>query len=146
MQTFLPYPDFEQSVRVLDYRRLGKQRGECLQLLKALGNIRDVDLSDVDMTIPAKGWVNHPAAKMWRGYEGALAHYHDACILEWQRRGYQNTMRLRGKPDAGLEMPPWFGDARFHASHRSNLLRKDPAYYAQFGWKEPADMEYVWPV
>jgi len=36
MQTFLPYPDFEASLRALDYRRLGKQRLEALQLIRAI--------------------------------------------------------------------------------------------------------------
>jgi hypothetical protein len=29
---------------------------------------------------------------------------------------------------AGVVMPPWFGDDAFHASHRSNLLRKNFEY------------------
>ena len=33
MQTFLPYADFAQSAKVLDMKRLGKQRVEVLQLL-----------------------------------------------------------------------------------------------------------------
>lgn len=37
MQTFLPYEDFNQSTAVLDRQRLGKQRVEALQLLKAIG-------------------------------------------------------------------------------------------------------------
>ena len=37
MQTFLPYPDFRQSAACLDYRRLGKQRVEGVQILKAIG-------------------------------------------------------------------------------------------------------------
>lgn len=43
-------------------------------------------------------------------------------------------------------MPPWFGREDFHASHRSNLLRKHPDWYRQFGWYEPDDLPYVWPV
>ncbi|MDQ1681515.1 MAG: hypothetical protein QOH99_56, partial [Frankiaceae bacterium] len=35
MQTFLPYADFGASARVLDDRRLGKQRVETLQILRA---------------------------------------------------------------------------------------------------------------
>lgn len=46
-------------------------------------------------------------------------------------------------PDTG--MPPWLGDSDFHASHRSNLLRKDPEYYGEFNWTESPDLEYVWP-
>lgn len=42
--------------------------------------------------------------------------------------------------------PSWLGDPKLHASHRSNLLRKDPIHYGKFGWEEPATMEYVWPV
>jgi len=30
MQTFLPYADFKLSTRVLDYKRLGKQRVEAM--------------------------------------------------------------------------------------------------------------------
>jgi hypothetical protein len=41
--------------------------------------------------------------------------------------------------------PPWVGNSTFHASHRSNLLRKDYAYYSKFGWREPVDLPYYWP-
>ena len=36
MQTFLPYASFEESAKVLDRQRLGKQRVECLQIFNAL--------------------------------------------------------------------------------------------------------------
>ena len=39
MQTFLPYPDFARSARCLDNRRLGKQRVESYQILRA-GTLR----------------------------------------------------------------------------------------------------------
>ena len=41
--------------------------------------------------------------------------------------------------------PLWLGDPTFHASHRSNLLRKDPVFYGKHGWSEPTDLPYVWP-
>lgn len=41
---------------------------------------------------------------------------------------------------------PWLGDPAFHASHRSNLLRKNAEHYGAFGWTESPDLEYVWPV
>lgn len=47
MQTFLPYPSFVESAKCLDRQRLGKQRVEVLQLLKAL-------------LVPGSGWGNHP--------------------------------------------------------------------------------------
>ena len=36
VQTFLPDPDFVATARLLDGRRLGKQRVEALQILRAL--------------------------------------------------------------------------------------------------------------
>ena len=36
MQTFLPYKSFEQSAQVLDWRRLGKQRVEGMQIINAI--------------------------------------------------------------------------------------------------------------
>jgi hypothetical protein len=85
---------------------------------------------------------------MWRGYEDALRLYHDVMIAEWINRGYNNTMPFLydyENPTTGI-LPPWVGDEAIHASHRSNLLRKEPEYYLQFGWTEGPELEYVWPV
>lgn len=133
MQTFLPYPDFRESAQCLDYRRLGKQRVEAMQILKALRG-------------ETKGWVNHPATKMWSGYEDALGLYMNVMIDEWISRGYNNTMQKYEFDNTYLvDLPPWFGDEEFHASHRANLLRKDPEHYGQFNWEESSELEYVWP-
>jgi hypothetical protein len=162
VQTFLAYPDFAKSVKVLDWRRLGKQRVEAFQLLCANGcnwalaerqwRIEQGLMKDKPLR---KGWVNHPATVMWREYDQALAVYMNLAIAEWESRGYQNTMRYRpylyneffGMKEYRdmVDMPLWLGDPQFHASHRSNLLRKDPEYYSQFGWTEGPDLEYVWP-
>ena len=136
MQTFLPDPDFEASATMLDNKRLGKQRVEVLQMLKALNG-------------ESKGRVNHPATRMWRGYEKALIEYGTAICFEWVCRGYRDTCADKIKayyyefPDSDEGNPPWLGDPTFHASHRSNLKRKDPVEYP---FKEPDDMEYIWPV
>lgn len=131
MNTFLPFADFERTAKVLDYRRLGKQRVECQQLLKALAG-------------ETKGWVNHPATKMWRGYESALKAYKDACIKEWISRGFKNTMLLSNVEEYNL--PPWFGNSAFHLSHQSNLLRKDAVYYGPHFPGVPNDLPYIWPL
>lgn len=134
MQTFVPYPDFAESARVLDRQRLGKQRVETLQLLKALAG-------------ETKGWVNHPAAQMWRGHENALVQYGIAVCDEWIARGYKDSCREKIAAygcSAPLVMPSWWGREDVHSSHRSNLLRKDPVHYGQFDWGEPDNMEYVW--
>lgn len=138
MQTFLPYPDFAESAAVLDRQRLGKQRVECLQILGALTN-------------PTAGWNNHPATKMWRGYEHDFVEYSVVICDEWISRGYKDTCRdkilaMVPERESNWEIPPWLGDDAFHASHRSNLLRKDPEWYGQFGLTEPPDLAYIWPV
>lgn len=130
MQTFLPYSDFAQSAQVLDMRRLGKQRVEAMQILNVLQG-------------RTTSWSRHPAVLMWKGYENALALYMNTVIAEWVSRGYRNNM---GYVEVGeVTLPPWVGDPEFHASHRSNLLRKDFAHYSKFGWTEPLNLPYLWP-
>ena len=137
MQTFLAYPSFSESMRVLDDSRLGNQvYREGITLLRG-------------------HWPNHPASKMWRGYEPALADYLIAGVLELENRGkdyagrawYDELQSYYEQHCLGvIDLPEWLGDEQFHASHRSNLLRKDPVWYGQFGWTEPDNLEYVWPV
>jgi hypothetical protein len=139
VQTFLPYPDFRRSAQVLDRARLGKQRLEAYQLLRILRG-----------EAQGKGWANHPALRMWKGYPEALAEYGMAVCVEWKARGYTDNMmphfvRMRGGTKRA-RLPPWFGDDRLHASHRANLLRKDPLFYGRFGWEEDPAMPYFWPV
>jgi hypothetical protein len=134
MQTFLPYPDFEKSAKVLDYRRLGKQRVEALQILNILtGNTNK------------KGWRNHPAVLMWKGYERALMKYTNVIIAEWIRRGYKNNIPLYKIGRGRIKMPPWLGHPNFHLSHRSNLMRKDRDHYSQY-FNTVDDLPYMWPV
>lgn len=135
MQTFVPYPNMAMSAHVLDRQRLGKQRVETLQLLNAItGN--------------SKGWVNHPAAVMWRGHVNGLIAYGVTMCDAWINRGYKDTCREKilafGFPDIN-DMPVWWGDERVHSSHRANLLRKDYRYYSTFEWDEDPEMPYYWP-
>jgi hypothetical protein len=137
MQTFLPYPDFAASAEVLDYRRLGKQRVETYQLLRAING-------------ETKGWVNHPAAVMWRGFESALAYYGTVICREWIQRGYKDTMlerleQLWVQHGKNLVMPPWMGNSDFHRSHQSNLVRKFPEFYIPLFPDVGPELEYVWP-
>ena len=124
MQTFLPYANFEKSARSLDYRRLGKQRVECKQIINALS-------PDYDK----RGWVNHPATQMWKGHVDVLKVYSNTMITEWINRGYNNTMELYDVDVAKLQsddaLPEWLGHAQLHKSHRMNLLRKDYEFYAR---------------
>lgn len=135
MQTFLPYLNFYQSAQCLDYQRLGKQRVETKQIVKAL-------------TLDDYGWKQHPAVKMWEGYEPCLHLYGTIMCKVWRSRGYRDTTLqwfLDHPIDGEIRLPYWLGDSEFHASHRSNLMRKDPEWYSRFGWSEPSDLPYKWP-
>ncbi|MGW4671473.1 MSMEG_6728 family protein [Streptomyces sp. NPDC004324] len=149
MQTFLPYPDFMQSAAVLDSARLGKQRLEALQVLRGL-------------TVPGYGWRNHPAVRMWIGYEEALVRYGlDVCAM-WTADEHADTcaatlatefglrhpdapVRMQERLAADGELPPWLGDPAFHRSHQSALVRKAPEIYQPFFPDVPDDLPYVWP-
>jgi hypothetical protein len=149
VQTFLPYPDFERSARALDAKRLGKQRVETIQVVRAL-------------TRPGYGWANHPAVLMWKGFEEALGRYGFTCCAVWTELGFGDTcaatigadlqsagigtVRSQAELAAAGAMPPWLGNETVHRSHRSALVRKDPAYYRALFPDEPDDLPYHWPV
>ncbi|MCD9199718.1 MSMEG_6728 family protein [Aeromicrobium wangtongii] len=148
MQTFLPFPDFAATAAVLDRARLGKQRVETIQVVRAI-------------TVPDYGWRHHPAALMWRGRLEALGAYGLAIVDEWLRRGHADTCGATIAADVGLagvplirsqaelevagELPSWLGDEDVHRSHQSALVRKDPEHYAHLFPGVPDDLPYVWP-
>ena len=134
MQTFLPYRSFSESAACLDMRRLGKQRVEGKQIIMALTGL-------------SSGWTNHPATKMWRGYEGALVAYTSQVCTEWRRRGYRDSIgEWLGLLDiAPCAAPVWLTDD-FCLAHRSNLVRKMPEHYAKLWPDVPDNLPYVWPV
>jgi len=82
MQTFLPYPDFTKSAQCLDSKRLGKQRVEAWQIYEILRGKKS-------------RWMNHPAVRMWRGFERALLWYGLTICREWRNRGYNDSMYFR---------------------------------------------------
>lgn len=144
MQTFLPYPSFGRSAAVLENRRLGKQRVEVLQVLRALH-------------LEGYGWAHHPAVLMWRGHTRALVAYGLAVVGEWCHRGYADSTLANivefARPHPALaaaalpdrELPPWLGCTALHRSHRAALVRKNPEVYASAFPDAPPDLPYVWP-
>ena len=145
MQTFLPYRDFTRSAQVLDSPRLGKQRVETLQVLRAL------ELGEY-------GWRNHPVVKMWRGRTPALVVYGLEVVRAWRERGHADStyeliaefapeVESATQQDLGAQglLPTWLGDERIHLSHRSALVRKDPDFYGPVFGDVPDDLPYHWP-
>jgi hypothetical protein len=135
VNTFLPFADFKASAECLDYKRLGCQRKEAHQILGVLANP------------DAKGWKNHPAVRMWRGYDDALKAYFNAVVTEWVRRGYKNNYTLFELPEK-VEYPWWFGHGDFHFSHQAALVRKLASHYeSKFDELDPKyrELGYAWP-
>lgn len=134
MQTFLPTSDYKECAAMLDRLRLGKQRVEGYQILRTLLGL-------------SQGWKNHPCVKMWKGYEGELKKYTLDMCREWINRGYNDTLmeKIAAMETPNTVAPPWITE-ELCASHRSNLLRKKPEYYKTFGWTEPDNLPYLWPV
>lgn len=137
MQTFLPYPDFKESFRALDSKRLGKQRVEAFQILNAIMGRPRKDGR------PYKGWLNHPCSVMWKDYVPALQMYYNECVEVWVERGFKNTMQYE-EYVGDIVLPDWIGFEQFHSSHRANLLRKDLTYYSEHNWTENPDDPYLW--
>ena len=131
MMTFVVSSNLVECAKALDYRRLGKQRVEAYQILRTLRG-------------HSHGWKNHPAVKMWRGYEDALALYMNAMIEEWIARGYRNTMKLE-EISSSPAFPWWFTWKPLHDSHKAALNRKMPSWY-HFDVDEPFEKHgYIWP-
>lgn len=135
----MPVPSFKESAKFLDYKRLGKQRAEIKQLWEAL------------VTCEPKRIYNHPACKMWYGYNDALLLYGIAICEEWSSRNYRDSLWLQftdwleEKNSANVKIPPWLGSPRLHRSHRGNLIRKNSTFYLEYGWTESPTLEYFWP-
>jgi hypothetical protein len=165
MQTFITSTNgryaFETTAQQLDNKRLNKQALEAWQIM-----MTNLKLDPEGNPREPKGWYNHPATKMWRGYEVALGHYIDWMCGEWRERGFKTTIdtkahatldaaRTRGILDEAGTVPEWADDQpRFEAiasSHRTALLCKDYGWYSQFGWAEdpghqPESYTYLWEI
>lgn len=139
MQTFITDFNMAQNAKNLDNKRCGKQRVEGIQIANCL-------------LVQESRWKNHPAVKMWKGYEKYLIHeYLHTIIIEWQSRGFKNdkcwihfrnlsTLVIRKE----LIKPPWI-TSEFIESHRSNLIRKNPDFYKPLFPNTQEGLEYIWP-
>lgn len=167
MQTFLPHEDFYVSAHCLDDRRLGKQRVEGYQILKSLSigpyqklhvdvwvscdetTYKMLKSKNIKKLVRKTPWYNHPAVKMWCGYENKLREYTEVVCNTWVGRGFKDTILEKLKnisyQFSKNSSPDWIGNEMFHAAHRSNLLRKNKSWYSKFNWSEPDDLPYIWP-
>jgi len=131
MQTFLPSGSSVFAAQALDNKRLNKQILEGYQILKVLAT-------------NGKAWRNHPAVLMWEGHEGSLLKYIGDMITEAKYRGIKtennqaniNTLFVQYGKQWNNKKPSWMTDktklSKVVATHRANLYRKDPIYYAEY--------------
>lgn len=109
---------------------------EVLQILNTLKGI-------------SNGWSNHPAVRMWKGYENALVEYGIEVCIQWMKQGYKDSCFLKiyqHKENKQTIYPDWLGDFNFHTSHKSNLIRKLPEFYSNLWPEVQDDLPYVWPI
>jgi hypothetical protein len=159
MQTFLIEPslDFSVTAKVLDNKRLNKQSLEAWQIM-----LTNLNLDPVGNFRQSKGWVNHPAVKMWKGHEVVLFDYISAMTYEWVSRGYQTTIYDKAKATLSTarqkqliahdNYPDWMLNGLYEQvakTHRIALLSKNYDWYSQFNWLEdsgvsPESYEYIW--
>ena len=132
MQTFLPESTMRECAKALDSKRLNKQILEAYQILNVLSG-----------NSPTGGWRNHPAVLMWKGHEYSLHSYAKTMIKEAKFRGIKvdknleniNNLEKRFGYAWGQGLPNWFSGPkhdRIVVTHRANLYRKDPIYYAHY--------------
>ena len=133
MQTFLPSSNFARCANLLDNKRLNKQILEGYQILNVNSGMSKTG-----------GWRNHPAVLMWKNHEGHLFYYISEMVKEAKLRGINTTGNesninmLMGKvgDSWNYDSPSWMLDnnklMRVITTHRANLFKKDPLYYARF--------------
>lgn len=163
MQTFIPLAttDYQAIAKTLDNRRLNKQALEGWQILMTL-----LELDPQGNHRIPKGWVNHPAVKMWRGHESSLYMYVLEMVEEWKSRGFNSTIGDKATKtirvawdnvltDVEPTVPEWMSNTDelevIASTHRQALLVKDYEWYSQFDWPEdtgvaPTEYTYVWPI
>lgn len=154
MQTFLTFPErFSSTAQILDNKRLGKQRVEAKQILLTNQKYIDYQSTYTPFSVPSHlAWRNHPAVKMWRGYEGMLALYGAAMCREWIKRGYKDSLLPFFEEivvKSPLNYPKWLTDPktieRVTLTHRQSLLFKDPVHYSKYFPNDNPVYGYYWP-
>ena len=144
MQVFIPESNFQRCAEVLDTKRLVKQLLEGRQILTILAG-----------ESPSGAWKNHPAVKMFEGYEHDLYFYLKAIRNEMEHRGYkweknwaviQDTYK-RNFVDQPYEIPYWMIDDSMYSNviitHRGRLWEKDPHYYAEYSLEGQTFRDHV---
>lgn len=138
MITWMTRASFLDTAEDLDTETLLQTSEEALELLEALLGLREQTREQ------------GAAARMWVGYEPALAAYVCSLATVMSIRGLPTALALRAKQmmvslqrseTVAYEPPPWLADTLVLRSHRSNLARRWPKQYGST-WK---GVDKLWP-
>jgi hypothetical protein len=154
IQTWLPLPNYKDSIRSLAQDDLEVQRLYVLELIEFIH-----DVEDEATTLPASYRRHSQTAinklyKMWWGYELQLIEFGlEACdeyssIIAKRDPLYDNISRhlqFAEHKDAQFGKPQWFGDINFHHSHQALLVRKNPEHYGREFRIDPS-RKLIYPV
>lgn len=139
---FIPLSDPIEIAKILDDKRLGKQRVEAKQIITIItGEAKSL------------AWSHHPAVLMWKDYPNELKYYYNCIVLEWVHRGYINNMPLFATSKQNRTPPrmPWFMYCKpVLLSYQASLLRKNYSHYHKYfkskSLKPYMTRSYLWTV
>lgn len=160
MQTFLPFPDFKNSVAVLDKKRAWKQVVEASQILDILLDRKTKPVKyNKDGSIRQRGHSNHPAVLAWQGYESSLQNYFDV-FLDYCINIHKINTKYKYELPKTIVYPFWIDCPAVYESHKDRLAQKafedlgkgrnelylSLLHYNIIPEKRNLTNDYIWPV
>ena len=140
MQSWILDKDFYKSASYLDRNRLQANIYENIHILASLLDVND------KLVNPKRNVKNHPASKLWIGYEGILLDYIYCHLQKWNRLGYRQGVNYKNFKILRLEVlinlidpiPLWITDELIE-THRSVLIQKEIEKENNFDFDEYGD-------
>jgi hypothetical protein len=146
MQTWITDYDFYKSASNLDTKRLGSQIYEGIHILASLLDVND------KLVNPKRNVKNHPAAKLWIGYEKELLFYIHEHLWFWFGKNYSSIINYENYKIllhvlgwCSAKTLNWITDNLIQ-THRSALIQKNPDHYRRIWPDCPTNlkMHYGW--
>lgn len=88
------------------------------------GPVQNYVLPDDEYICMSNGFSQHPAVRMWLGFETALKAYINAHIEEWIKRGCENNMIIYDIPK-DYKRPQWTYSKKIIYNYRAALIQRE---------------------